>query len=184
MKLILISACNTNVGKYYLSDAGYTTMPGFISPYRGVRYHLKEHTGKTPMNRRELFNLRHSSLRSKIESTFGILKNRFKILSAKPHYPFRTQVDIVLACTVLHNFIATVDPNDDFLNQDIAPEDDEGEVANEDEGEIVDFSQEMTQREQTEARNVWKNRRDQIAWDMWVDYCQQYRHGDTMETGS
>ena len=70
-------------------------MPGFISPYRGVRYHLKEHSGKTPKNRRELFNLRHSSLRSKIESTFGTLKNRFKILCAKPHYPFPIQVDIV-----------------------------------------------------------------------------------------
>jgi len=85
-------------------------MPGFISPYQSVRYHLKEQEGRTPKNRRELFNLRHSSLRTKIESTFGILKNRFKILSSKPHHPFITQVDIILAYTVLHNFIVVTDP--------------------------------------------------------------------------
>ncbi|KAJ6811091.1 uncharacterized protein M6B38_155135 [Iris pallida] len=27
-------------GKYYLADAGYTIMPGFIFPYRGVRIHM------------------------------------------------------------------------------------------------------------------------------------------------
>ncbi|XP_020263332.1 uncharacterized protein LOC109839313 [Asparagus officinalis] len=170
-------------GKYYLCDAGYTTMPGFISPYHGVRYHLKEQIGRTPKNRRELFNLRHSSLRSKIESTFGCLKNRFKILTAKPHYPFRAQVDIVLACAVLHNYIAMVDPDDDIFNETVEIEDDEGEVANEDDNNIVDFSQPQTQREQAESRNVWKNRRDQIAWEMWVDYCDKYKGGNTNEIG-
>jgi len=75
------------VDKYYLCDAGYTTMLGFIAPYIGVRYHLKEQVGKEPLNHRELFNLCHSSLRSKIESAFDILKNRFKIL--------RCQVDFL-----------------------------------------------------------------------------------------
>ncbi|XP_020262544.1 uncharacterized protein LOC109838521 [Asparagus officinalis] len=123
-------------GKYYLCDAGYTTMLGFISPYRGVRYHLKEFTGRTPQNRRELFNLRHSSLRSKIEATFDILKNHFKILTAKPHYPFPAQVKIILACTVLHNYIVTVDPNDDLLNKDINIEDDDREERIEEDNDI------------------------------------------------
>ncbi|XP_020243256.1 uncharacterized protein LOC109821479 [Asparagus officinalis] len=158
-------------------------MPGFISPYRGVRYHLKEQIGRTPKNRRELFNFRHSSLRSKIESTFGCLKNRFKILTVKPHYPFRAQVDIVLACAVLHNYIAMVDPDDDIFNETVEIEDDEGTVANEDDNNIVDFSQPQTQREQAESRNVWKNRRDQIAWEMWVDYCDKYKGGNTNEIG-
>ncbi|XP_020271667.1 uncharacterized protein LOC109846838 [Asparagus officinalis] len=169
-------------GKYYLCDAGYPTMPGFISPYRGVRYHLKEHSGKTPKNRRELFNLRHSSLRSKIESTFGTLKNRFKILCAKPHYPFPIQVDIVLACTVLHNFIITVDPSDELLNNDEINEDIDSEVAFENDTNLVDFTQNQTQREQTESRNEWKTLRDDIAWAMWVDYCDMYNHGVITET--
>jgi len=29
-------------GKYYLADAGYSLSPSFLTPYRGVRYHLKE----------------------------------------------------------------------------------------------------------------------------------------------
>ncbi|XP_020258814.1 uncharacterized protein LOC109835240 [Asparagus officinalis] len=158
-------------------------MPGFISPYRGVRYHLKEQIGRTPKNRRELFNLRHSSLRSKIESTFGCLKNRFKILTAKPHYPFRAQVDIVLACAVLHNYIAMVDPDDDIFNETVEIEDDEGDVAMEDENNIIDFSQPQTLREQTQSRNEWKVRRDEIAWAMWVDYCGKYKGGNTNEVG-
>ncbi|XP_020258747.1 protein ALP1-like [Asparagus officinalis] len=125
-------------GKYYLCDAGYPTMLGFISPYRGVRYHLKEHSSKTPKNRRELFNLRHSSLSSKIESAFGTLKNRFKILCAKPHYPFPIQVDIVLACMILHNFIVTVDPSGELVNDDEFNEDIDGEVAFENDTNLVD----------------------------------------------
>ncbi|XP_020243272.1 uncharacterized protein LOC109821499 [Asparagus officinalis] len=117
-------------------------MPGFISPYRGVRYHLNEHMGTPINNRSELFNLRQSSLRSKIESTFGLLKNRFKILTVKPHYPFPTQVDIALTCTILHNYIAIVDPDDDLLNEDITIDDDDGEIANEGEDDnVVDFTQ-------------------------------------------
>ncbi|XP_020258218.1 uncharacterized protein LOC109834594 [Asparagus officinalis] len=169
--------------KYYLCDAGYTTMPGFISPYRGVRYHLKEHTGRTPKNRKELFNLRHSSLRSKIECTFGILKNRFKILAGKPNYPFPTQVDIVLACTVLHNFIALEDPADDIFNENVEIDEDTGEETNDDDSNVVDYTQSRTQREDRDVRNEWKEMRDQIAWAMWVDYCAKYNGGDTMESG-
>ncbi|XP_020266335.1 uncharacterized protein LOC109841808 [Asparagus officinalis] len=143
-------------------------MPGFIPPYRGVRYHLNEHRGRPINNKRELFNLRHSSLRSKIESTFGLLKNRFKILTAKPHYPFPTQVDIVLACYILHNHIATVDPGDDLLNEDIHIEDDDGEIDDEgDDQNVVDFTQNMTQREERDSRNEWKEKRDEIASAMW-----------------
>ncbi|XP_020263743.1 uncharacterized protein LOC109839648 [Asparagus officinalis] len=158
-------------------------MLGFISPYHGVQYHLKEQIGNIPNNRRELFNLKHSSLRSKIESTFGILKNYFKILSSKPNYQFETHVDIVLACIVLHNYIATVDPNDDILNEPVKIEEDDNEMANEDEDNILDFSQTQTQREQVESRIEWKNRRDQIAWEMWVDYYERHCDGNVTEIG-
>ena len=30
------------MGKYYLADAGYALTPWCITPYRGVRYHLRE----------------------------------------------------------------------------------------------------------------------------------------------
>ena len=40
---------------------------GLITPYRGVRYHLKEYGRRGPENEKELFNLRHASLRNEIE---------------------------------------------------------------------------------------------------------------------
>ncbi|KAG5232567.1 nuclease HARBI [Salix suchowensis] len=43
-----------------------------ISPFHGVRYHLNEFTDRAPENEKELFNLRHSSLRTVIERGFGI----------------------------------------------------------------------------------------------------------------
>ncbi|XP_028554977.1 uncharacterized protein LOC114580712 [Dendrobium catenatum] len=63
-------------GKYYLADGGYSTRNGFISPYRATRYHLKEFSSVQPTNSKELFNLRHSSLRATVERAFGSLKNQ------------------------------------------------------------------------------------------------------------
>ncbi|XP_034601156.1 protein ALP1-like [Setaria viridis] len=93
-------------GKFYLVDAGYACRPGFLPPYRGTRYHLKEYGARNyPTNPRELFNLRHSSLRVSVERAFGALKNRFRIIDNKPFHPYKTQVKLVLACCILHNWI-------------------------------------------------------------------------------
>ena len=93
------------LGKFYLVDAGYACRPGFLPPYRGTRYHLNEYGGRHyPTNARELFNLRHSSLRVTVERAFGALKNRFRIIDNKPFHPFKTQVKLVLACCILHNW--------------------------------------------------------------------------------
>ena len=82
--------------------------PGFLPPYRATRYHLREFGGGNhPTNQKELFNLRHSSLRVTVERAFGALKNRFKILYNKPFHPYKTQVKLVLACCILHNWILT-----------------------------------------------------------------------------
>ncbi|KAH7846085.1 hypothetical protein Vadar_009552 [Vaccinium darrowii] len=66
------------INKYYVVDAGYTNMLGYLAPYRGRRYHKDEFNGTntvfcTPM---ELFNYKHSSLRNVIEWCFGVLKGR------------------------------------------------------------------------------------------------------------
>ena len=158
-------------------------MPGFISPYRGVRYHLKDHTNRVPRNRRELFNFRHSSLRTKIESTFGLLKNKFKILAAKPHYPFHTQVDTVLACTVLHNYIQIADPFDPELLEEVEIEEEDGDMMNENDATVLDLSQQLPTHEQSQRRDEWRIRRDEIALNMWVDYCNKRNGGDTTEQG-
>ena len=67
-------------------------MPQWLStPYRGVRYHLTEYGDRNhPINAKELFNLRHSSLRVTVERAFGALKNMFRILDNKPFHPYKT----------------------------------------------------------------------------------------------
>jgi hypothetical protein len=95
------------VDRYYLADAGYGLTMNFLTPYRGVRYHLKEFSQGTqkPQNPKELFNLRHASLRNVIERVFGVLKKRFPILKSQSEYGFPTQVHLVKVLCILHNFI-------------------------------------------------------------------------------
>ncbi|XP_026386320.1 uncharacterized protein LOC113281723 [Papaver somniferum] len=93
-------------GKFYLVDEDYRNTPGLIAPYPGVRYQLSEFSGADDLqNAQELFNFRHSLLRSTIESTFKIWKARFPILTAAPLYPLQTQVKLVIATCILHNYI-------------------------------------------------------------------------------
>jgi hypothetical protein len=84
------------LGKFYLGGVGYGAKPGFLPPFRVVRYHLNEGEGGVGVNpvqnEKELFNLRHSSLRVILERAFGSLKRRFKILDdATPFFPFSTK---------------------------------------------------------------------------------------------
>lgn len=57
---------NPIFGKYWLADAAYTNTSNVLTPFRGVRYHLKEwqRGGRTPLNSRELYNLRHAQKRN------------------------------------------------------------------------------------------------------------------------
>jgi hypothetical protein len=60
------------------------------TPYRGVRYYLTEFGSRNdPTNARELFNLKHSSLRVTMERAFGALKNMFRILDNKALSPIQ-----------------------------------------------------------------------------------------------
>ncbi|KAL8497672.1 hypothetical protein ACS0TY_021127 [Phlomoides rotata] len=68
------------VGNYYLCDNGYANSEGFMAPYRGVRYHLKEWgpAAAQPANPQEHFNMRHNKARNVIERAFGIMKMRLE----------------------------------------------------------------------------------------------------------
>ncbi|XP_073315818.1 uncharacterized protein [Primulina huaijiensis] len=59
-------------GKFFLVDCGYANRRQFLSPFRGVRYHLQEFTGqgRHPEDAKELLNLRHASLRNVLERIF------------------------------------------------------------------------------------------------------------------
>jgi hypothetical protein len=74
-------------GKFYLVDIGYAKTESFFTPYRGVRYHLKEwgHGHHRPQNYQELFNHRHALMQNRVERNIGILKKRFPILHMLQH---------------------------------------------------------------------------------------------------
>ncbi|KAI3458942.1 hypothetical protein Pfo_015605 [Paulownia fortunei] len=93
-------------GKYYVVDAGYPNMPGFLAPYKGTRYHPEQfRRGQRASGPKELFNHSHSSLRNIIERCFGVLKSRWPILKKMAKFPFETQRLIVVASMTLHNYI-------------------------------------------------------------------------------
>lgn len=145
-------------GKYYLGDAGYDIRNGIICPYRSVRYRLNEFDDNPPTNAKELFNLRHSSLRTTIERGFGILKKRFPTIDVKPQWSYATQVDVVLASCILHNFIMGVAPRD-FISDSVR----------------IPYRPHaiLSQREEREENKEWSSKRDMIASCMWNDYINK-----------
>jgi hypothetical protein len=95
------------VDYHYLVDSGYGCFKGFLPPHRNQLYHQEafRKAGVKPKNAMELFNYRHSSLRSVVERTFGIWKARFNIFDDMPPYPIENQRLFVVACCAVHNFI-------------------------------------------------------------------------------
>ncbi|PKI77735.1 hypothetical protein CRG98_001859 [Punica granatum] len=92
--------------QYYVVDAGFPNIPGYLAPYKGQRYHRSDFNDDTPpTTEKELFNQRHVSVRNVIEWYFGVLKNRFAILRSMSTYGPVRQGQITIACFVLHNFI-------------------------------------------------------------------------------
>ncbi|KAL8510538.1 hypothetical protein ACS0TY_017384 [Phlomoides rotata] len=96
-------------GCYYLCDGGYTNCNGFLAPYRGVRYHLREwDEGRQPQNQQEYFNMKHAKARNCIKRAFGILKAR-KHMAVDP---FEAEVD-----EIIDDSIDVGEPTDAFIDQ-------------------------------------------------------------------
>jgi DDE superfamily endonuclease len=130
-----------------------------MAPYRGVRYHLKEQrqANQKPENAKELFNLRHASLRNVIERIFGVLKRQWQILAGKGcEYSIETQSDLFCALIGLYNFGKQLGDKDTFVE------------------EFVDGTGDLNQPEETSGLgtgNKWmEKKRDEIANRMWKDY--------------
>jgi Transposase DDE domain. len=157
-------------GRYYLADAGYGSKSHVVLvPYQKTRYHLKEWAKSMlkPQTPRELFNLRHASLRNVVERVFGVLKSRFVILQRPPkQYPVRTQVKLVYALTAIHNFLNKL-----------------GHIHAEEEAKELggdDFEDEGGHQDEPEPyiadTRTLDTRRDGIAKLMWDDYQKLGQH--------
>lgn len=157
--------------KYLLVDLGYSNAQGFLAPYKGTRYHLNLWRGTTPTNYKELFNLRHSSARNTIERAFGLLKKRWAILRKSSFYEKQTQVRIINACFVLHNFVREENMDEENLLYEVDEDLSNVEAVDtlEDEGE--DFVS------TTQASPQWNDFRDELAKKLFREY--QARRGAT-----
>ena len=121
------------IGKYYLVDVGYPNEYGYLGPYKGERYHLQDfRCCGQPINWKKVFNRAHSLLRNVIERSFGVWKQRWRILQNMLAYPYKTQVEIVVASMALHNYIrsrshddvafAEFDRNPNYVPDEILPD--------------------------------------------------------------
>lgn len=137
--------------------------PGFLAPYRGVRYHLNDFNNgpQGPQNFKELYNMRHAKARNAIERAFGILKSRWAILRSPSFYPIKQQNRIIMACCLLHNFIR--------LNTDTDPEElNVPEYVVSDDPLIPNPAGQFV--EHIEGTNEWTNFRDTLAVNMYNDW--------------
>jgi hypothetical protein len=117
---------------------------------------------------KELFNLRHAQLRNHVEHIIGVLKMCFPVLKCDSYYSIETQIDIVLAGCVLHNFIKTSDGSEQWLNEDnmqVNPVD----IMDIPEGGENYIEDVMSCNERRRAGNF---KRNQIAQAMWTDYLE------------
>lgn len=143
-------------------------MPGFLAPYRGERYHLRDYRGRGrhPRGPQEFFNYRHSSLRNVVERCYGVLKARFPILKLMPNYPIRKQRRIPIACCAIHNFIRMHSTRDTLFEEYQVPDlevRDEESFGGTREFPDINLSQAYISR--------MNDVRDDIAGTMWLDYC-------------
>ncbi|CDO77379.1 hypothetical protein BN946_scf184835.g1 [Trametes cinnabarina] len=159
--------------RYYLADAGYGFVDLLLVPYRGVRYHLAEwgRAGLKPVNKEELFNLRHAKLRNAIERIFGILKKRFPILRAGCEYDMKYQVRLPPALCALHNFIRIYDPSEIQDFQDVQGDPDRAPQT----GELAEGPATRAERSCADSR------RDYIAQTMWESYQGWLRQAEAGE---
>ncbi|KAL0438830.1 UNVERIFIED_CONTAM: hypothetical protein Slati_2366000 [Sesamum latifolium] len=144
---------------YYSCDNGYANADGFLTPYRGVRYHLREWDRGSggPQNRQELFNLKHSSTRNVIERTFALLKVRWGILRSQSFYPIKVQNRIILACCMIHNFLRNGMPDDPFERELPSPAECGAEAD-------LDFISTI------DSNTAWSTWRDALATSMYNEW--------------
>jgi hypothetical protein len=95
-------------GYVLLLDAGYGSSKKGLTPYRGVRYHLKEWAKdrtQRPANAKEFYNLSHSKARNVVERTIGLLKKRWGVLRGFIDCDHSTVKHVIYACSALHNML-------------------------------------------------------------------------------
>ncbi|CAM0874640.1 unnamed protein product [Alopecurus aequalis] len=151
-------------GKYYLGDAGYTNGPGFLTPFRSTRYHLKEwaSSAQQPKTEEGLYNLRHARARNCVERTFGLLKKMFAILRTASFFDIENQIRIISAYCVLHNYAS----DRQYMMDDLLLEEVDNEIA----AQPIEPKDGDGYIRSVRVTNAWKHFRKRFAADTSVDY--------------
>jgi hypothetical protein len=133
-----------------------------MSPYRGVRYYLKEQrqADLRPNTAKELFNLRYASFRNVVKRIFRVVKRKFKVLGSVAEYLINSQIHLVLSLIGLYNFI--------HIHKDVSNKFQEVDK------DILKDVRNIEPLEQSITSEIDK-RKDKIAQDMWKDYCNYIR---------
>ena len=118
--------------------------------------------GYRPVNKEELFNLRHALARNVIEHIFGVLKCRFRILLLSPEYSLEIQAQIPAALCTIHNFICTHDVDENVVEPDLGDD----EAQNDHDHDHIASAAAAAELDHPSAR--W----DHIAQQMWDDYVR------------
>jgi hypothetical protein len=157
-------------GFFALFDAGSAMVTRkLLTPYRNVRYHLKEWSANPPVNKEELFNLRHAMKRVRAEIGNGLLKGRFRVLREGIEAASIAEANLITqACGHVHNFIQHRHGNRESVVDLLAQIRMQERLAPIDESGTANFNHVM---EPTDA-NTW---RDQLATECWQQY-QQNQH--------
>ncbi|XP_077237218.1 protein ANTAGONIST OF LIKE HETEROCHROMATIN PROTEIN 1-like [Tasmannia lanceolata] len=158
-------------GKYYLVDGGFPLLSHFITPFRKMRYHLNEFRSNMPWTAEELFNHRYSSARNVIERAFGVLKKRFAVLYGEPMYPFPKQVDLVIACCCIHNFIRGVMPRDGLVG-----------AVDRELAVVADSELASTSRQSGRAEDEEELDEEELCREPWLSGAQDGIEGDRIRT--
>ena len=86
---------DTEMAPYLVGDHAYPVLKWLMKPYPyGTREHIRKN-----------FNYQLSKGRSCIERSFGVLKNRYRILNKKIEFSPRKAAQIFVLCCMLHNFL-------------------------------------------------------------------------------
>lgn len=98
---------------HILGDSGYPNLPWLLTPFRD-NGHLSE--------AQKTYNTVHSSIRSKVERAFGLLKGRFTRLQNIYQRDIKTIVNTIITSCVLHNICLV---NDDEFEIQLSDQEDQ-----------------------------------------------------------
>ena len=110
--------------------------------------------------------MRHASARNCVERIFGVVKKKFRLLSAGASYSIENQAKMVLAICALHNFIRVHDADDEDAASTEPDFEERFQYPTPANLQLYMGSGSITRTENERA----SERRDRIARAMWENY--------------